>query len=166
MRPTAACATQERHRGKRKERNRPARVTRGATRQRGIVSANTHSQVMGIEGVRGYSSTRKSTHLLPGDGDHVAQLSRLAVHLDAVVQELLERGGVKDAVLDRDVAVDDILEGLLLGRLLRLGLEKRDQTRQANFGGSRAGRGQIRTDGAKEQAIDPSEGQSASSNAT
>lgn len=62
------------------------------------------------------------THLLPGDRDRIAQLSSLAVNLDAVVQELLERSGVEDAVLHGDEAVDHKLYGLLLGRLLRLRL--------------------------------------------
>lgn len=64
------------------------------------------------------------SHLLPGDGDHITQLSGLSIDLDAVVQELLERSRVEDTILHRDVAVDDKLHSLLLRGLLRLGLEE------------------------------------------
>jgi hypothetical protein len=43
------------------------------------------------------------------DGDVVAQVARAALDLDAVVQELLERGQVVDFVGDRLGAVDDEL---------------------------------------------------------
>ena len=62
--------------------------------------------------------------LLTGDGDGAAEHSSLAVHLDAVVQELLEGGDVHDLVLDRLAAIDGKSRGLLLalggggGRLL------------------------------------------------
>lgn len=70
------------------------------------------------------SKCHYSPHLLPGDGDHVTQLTGLSIDLDAVVQELLERSGVEDAVLHGDVAVDDKLHSLLLGGLLRLRLKR------------------------------------------
>lgn len=77
-----------------------------------------------------------SPHLLPGDGDHVTQLTGLSIDLDAVVQELLERSGVEDAVLHGDVAVDDKLHSLLLGGLLRLRLRRTGGgSRQRNVGG-------------------------------
>lgn len=43
------------------------------------------------------------------DGDVVAQITRAAIDLDAVVQELLERGKVVDFVGDGLGAVDDEL---------------------------------------------------------
>lgn len=49
-----------------------------------------------------------------GDGDRVAQIARAAVHLDAVVQELLESGDVKDLVTDRLRAVDGVLISIIL----------------------------------------------------
>lgn len=55
------------------------------------------------------------SHLLSSNGDHIAQLSSLPVNLNSIVQELFERSGIEDAVLDGDVAVDHELNVLLLG---------------------------------------------------
>jgi hypothetical protein len=45
--------------------------------------------------------------------DHLAELTGLPVNLDAVVQELLERGGVEDVVGRGDRVVDvELVEGL------------------------------------------------------
>ena len=64
-----------------------------------------------------------SPHLLPCDGDHITQLSGFAVDLDAIVQELLERSRVQNAILHGHVAVDYKLDSLLLRGLLRLRLK-------------------------------------------
>lgn len=51
------------------------------------------------------------TLLVQGDG--IAELSGLAVDLDSVVQELLERGRVEDVVVRRDRVVDvELVDGL------------------------------------------------------
>ncbi|KAH9093063.1 hypothetical protein Ae201684P_008727 [Aphanomyces euteiches] len=58
--------------------------------------------------------------LFAGDLDNVAQDTGLAVHFDAVVQELFERGNVQNLVIDWDRAVNGELQGGLLARLLGL----------------------------------------------
>lgn len=56
------------------------------------------------------------------DGDNVAELARLAVNLDAVVEELLKRGEVKNGVVHGDRAVDiELVERLAGGGVLRGG---------------------------------------------
>lgn len=62
------------------------------------------------------------SHLLSRKSNGITKLPRLAVDLDAIMEKLLERRGVKYAVLHRDEAVDDKLHRLLLGALLRLRL--------------------------------------------
>merc|ERR1719502_335471 len=54
--------------------------------------------------------------LVLGDGDRVAQHAGLAVHLDAVLEELLEGADLHDLVVDRPGAIQD--EGLRLLLLL------------------------------------------------
>lgn len=50
------------------------------------------------------------------DLDDVAELARLAVNLDAVVEELLERGGVEDVVVGGDRVVNvELVQGLARG---------------------------------------------------
>ena len=44
-----------------------------------------------------------------GDLDEVAEVPGAALNLDAVVEELLEGGGVEDLVVDGLGAVDDVL---------------------------------------------------------
>lgn len=78
-----------------------------------------------------YRITLGFSHLFPDDGDRISQLSCLPVDLDAVVEKLLERSGVEDAILHRDEAVDDKLHRLLLGALLRLGLQRKNIVHQS-----------------------------------
>lgn len=59
--------------------------------------------------------------LLSGDGHLAGQLASLAVHLNSVVQELLERGGVQHLVLHRGGKVNGELGHGLLAGLLDLG---------------------------------------------
>lgn len=57
--------------------------------------------------------------LVSGEGDLGAEVSGLAVHLDLVVQELLEAGNIKDGIGHRGAAVNHELgNGGLLGALL------------------------------------------------
>jgi hypothetical protein len=51
------------------------------------------------------------------DLDGVAKVSGTALDLDAVVEELLESGGVEDLVVDGLRAVDDVLLDLLSARV-------------------------------------------------
>lgn len=69
------------------------------------------------EGDAGDNSERR---LLPGDPDRVAELTGLAVDLDAVVQVLLEGVGVHDTVLHGVGEIDHEPEDLLLGLALAL----------------------------------------------
>jgi hypothetical protein len=60
--------------------------------------------------------------------DDIAKLAGLAVNLDAVVEELLERGGVKDVVVGRDRVVDvELVLGLARVLGSGLGLERKGQ---------------------------------------
>uniref|UniRef100_K3WA33 Uncharacterized protein n=1 Tax=Globisporangium ultimum (strain ATCC 200006 / CBS 805.95 / DAOM BR144) TaxID=431595 RepID=K3WA33_GLOUD len=63
--------------------------------------------------------------LFARDLDGVTEHTDLATDLDAVVQELLERGRVKHTVIDWDGAVNGELEHLLLPDLLSLVLLSR-----------------------------------------
>ena len=56
--------------------------------------------------------------LVSGDGHLGAELAGLAVHLDSVVKELLERGGIEDLILHRVGAVNSELGHGLLADLL------------------------------------------------
>jgi hypothetical protein len=67
---------------------------------------------------------------LASDGDHLFQVSCLAVDLDAVVQELLEVGWVEHAVSYWDLAVHSELGRLGLGLLALLLLMQRGAHRQ------------------------------------
>lgn len=70
--------------------------------------------------------------LVSGDGHLAAELTGLAVDLDSVVQELLERGGVKDLVLHRGGEVDGELGHGLLAGLLNLRLLLNLKSREGN----------------------------------
>lgn len=53
------------------------------------------------------------------DGDNVAELARLAINLNAVVEELLKCGEVEDRVVYRNGAVDvELVERLASGGVL------------------------------------------------
>lgn len=70
---------------------------------------------------------------LLGELDRVTKLARLAVNLDAVVEELLEGGGIEDVVVGGDRVVNvELVEGLarVLGRGSGLGL---NQVRKKNM---------------------------------
>jgi hypothetical protein len=56
--------------------------------------------------------------LISGDGDLGAELTGLAVHLDSVVEELLERSGVQNLILHRGGKIDGELSDVLLAGLL------------------------------------------------
>lgn len=56
--------------------------------------------------------------LVAGDGDLGAQLTSLAVDLDAVVQELLEGGRVQHLILNGLPQINGELGNVLLGTLL------------------------------------------------
>lgn len=56
------------------------------------------------------------------DSDNVAELARLAVDLDAVVEELLKRGKVEDRIVHGDGAVNvELVERLASGCVLGSG---------------------------------------------
>ena len=81
-------------------------------------------QILQVSLGKGSLGVDNDLGLLSGDGHLAAELAGLAVHLDSVVKELLERGRVQHLILHRGGKVNGELRHGLLAGLLDLGFLK------------------------------------------